>query len=124
MRKWDIARDFSPITFFQRTPNALLDRYFHQKQEVSLEVAVDELEETRKSAELIFEAFTALPDEKKAEIEAEFQNIESMAHQAGVMALIDKATDFHKNADFPEAINRQDSFHGKVVWAFLEHREY
>jgi len=119
-----MARDFSPITFFQRTPNALLGRYFHQKQEVLLEVAFDELKETRKSAELIFEAFTALPDEKKAEIEAEFQDIESMAHQAGVTALIDEATDFHKNADFPEAINRQDSFHGKVMWTFLEHREY
>ena len=26
-----MARDFSPITFFQRTPNALLGCYFHEK---------------------------------------------------------------------------------------------
>jgi hypothetical protein len=47
-----------------------------------------------------------------------------MAHQAGVTALIDEATDFHKNADFPHAINQQDSFHGKAMWAFMEHPNY
>ena len=120
-----MARDFSPITFFQRTPNALLGRYFHENQRILQEIAFDELEETRKSAELSFEAFTALPDQKQAGIEAEFQDIDSMAFQGGVKALIEEATDHpHFNAAFPEAINRFDSEHGKVMWTFLEHREY
>ena len=120
-----MARAYSPITFFQRVPKPLLGRYFHQKQEVLLEVAFDELEETRKSAELIFKAFTTLPDEKQVEIEAEFQDIDSMAFQGGVKALIEEATEHpHFNAGFPEAINQHDSDHGKAMWTFLEHREY
>lgn len=120
-----MARDFSPIIFFQRTPNALLCRYFHENQGVLLEIAFDDLEDTRKSAELIFEAFATLPEPKQAEIEAEFQDIDTMAFQGGVKALIEEATDYpHFNMSFPEAINRFDSDHGKVMWTFLEHREY
>ena len=116
-----MARDFSPITFFQRTPNALLGRYFHEKHDVLHEIDFDELEETRHTAEMIFQAFAKLPEPKQAEIEAECQVVESMCNQAGVTALIDEATDFHKNADFPEAVNQHASFHGKVMWTFLEH---
>ena len=120
-----MARAFSPITFFQRVPNPLLSRYFHQKQGVLLEVTFDELEETRQSAELIFEASTTLPDDTQAEIEAEFQDIDSMAFQGGVKALIEEATDHpHFNAAFPEAINQHNSDHGKAMWTFLEYREY
>jgi hypothetical protein len=119
-----MARDFSPITFFQRTPNALLGRYFHEKHGVLDEVAFDELEENGSTAEAIFQAFSALPEAQQAKIEAECQDIESMAHQAGVTALIEEATDFHQNADFPQAINQLDSFHGKVMWAFLEYPNY
>lgn len=119
-----MARDFSPITFFQRTPNALLGRYFHEKHGVLDEINFDGLEETGSAAEAVFQAFSALADGKQAEIEAECQEIEQMASYAGVNALIDEATDFHKNAGFPEAINEWDSFHGKVMWTFLEHPNY
>jgi hypothetical protein len=119
-----MARDFSPITFFQRTPNALLGRYFREKHGVLHGIAFDEMEESRKAAKALFQAFSELPEDKQAEIEAQCQEIESMADQAGVTALIDEATDFHKNADFPKAINQQDSFHGKVMWAFLEYPNY
>ena len=119
-----MARDFSPITFFQRTPNALLDRYFQEKHGVLNDITFGELEENGKTAEAIFQVFSALPEPQQAKIEAECQDIESMAHQAGVTALVGEATDFHKNTGFPEAINQQDSFHGKVMWAFLEYPNY
>jgi hypothetical protein len=119
-----MARDFSPITFFQRTPNALLGHYFQKKHGVLSEIAFGELEENSQTADAIYQAFSALPESQQAKIEAECQDIESMAHQAGVTALIDEATDFHKNADFPEAINQQDSFHGKVMWTYLEYPNY
>lgn len=119
-----MARDFSPITFFKRTPNVLLGRYFKGKYAVLEEIAFDELEENGQVAEAIFHAFLELPESQQAHIEAECQRIESMAHQAGVTALIDEATDFHNNPDFPEAINLQDSFHGKAMWAFLEYPNY
>lgn len=119
-----MARDFSPITFFQRTPNPLLGRYFQEKHGVLSEIPFGDLQENGQTAQAIFQAFSALPEPQQAGIEAECQGIESMAHQAGITALIDEATDFHKNADFPEAINQQDSFHGKVMWTFLEHPAY
>ena len=119
-----MARDFSPITFFQRTPNVLLSRYFQEKHGALGEIAFDDLEENGTAAETIFQAFSSLPEPQQAKIEAECQDIESMANQAGVTALIDEATDFHKNADFPKAINQQNSFHGKVMWAFLEYPNY
>lgn len=119
-----MARDFSPITFFQRTPNALLGRYLHERHSVLHEIAFDELKESGKAAETVFPAFTGLPEGKQAEIEAECQEIESMAHQAGATALIEEATDFHQDADFPEAINQFDSFHDKIMWTFLEHPNY
>ncbi|MGB5830682.1 MAG: hypothetical protein WBG92_01650 [Thiohalocapsa sp.] len=119
-----MARDFSPISFLQRTPNVLLGRYFQDRYGVVKDVAFAELDETGSTAAIIFEAFSSLPEPQQARIEAECQDIESMAHQAGVTALIDEATDFHRNTDFPHVINEQDSFHGKVMWAFLEHPHY
>lgn len=119
-----MARDFSPISFFQRTPNVLMGRYLQDKHRVLKEIASAELDESGSTAATIFEAFSGLPEPEQARIEAECQDIESMAHQAGVTALIDEATGFHKNPDFPHATNEQDSFHGKVMWAFLEHPNY
>jgi hypothetical protein len=120
-----MARDYSPTTFFLRVPKPLLSLYFHQYREVLQEITFEDLEETRASAEMIFEAFSALPEPKQAEIEAEFQDIDSMAFPGGVKALIEEATDHpHFNTSFPEAISQFDSDHGKVMWTFLEHREY
>lgn len=119
-----MARDFSPIIFFQRTPNVLLGRYFQERHGVLHEISFDKLKENGKAAEVLFRALIKLDEVKQAEIEAGCQDIESMAHQAGTTALIEEATDFHKNLDFPEAINQFDSFHGKVMWTFLEYPNY
>jgi hypothetical protein len=119
-----MVRDFSPIRFFQRAPNALLCRYFHEKHGVLDEIDFNELEETGDAAEVVFQAFSALPESQQAKVEAECQDIESMAHQAGVKALIDEATDFHQNADFPEAINQEDCIHGKLMRVYLEYLNY
>ena len=85
-----MARDFSPITFFQRTPNALLGRYFQKKHGVLTEIDFDELAENSQTAETIFQAVSQLPEQKLKQIEAECQEIEDMAHQAGVTALINQ----------------------------------
>lgn len=70
-------------------------------------IAFDELKENGQTAEAIYQAFSALPEPQQAKIEAECQEIKSMAHQTEVTVLIDEATDFHKNVEFPEAINQQ-----------------
>lgn len=120
-----MARDYSPTQFFLRVPNDLLGRYFREKHGVLEEIAFDEMEEKMEEAEAIFQACTALPSDKQAEIEAECQVIDAMAFQGGVTALIDEAMDHpHHDKAFPDAIDKFDSYHGKVMWTFLEHPNY
>lgn len=116
-----MARQFSPTQFFRLVPNEMLARYFQEKRGVLRDVAFDKLRETE--VEPIFQAFTELPSEQQAMIEAEFQDIDAMACQGGVTALTDEAG-FHENKEFPEAISKIEGFHGKVMWAFLEHPSY
>ena len=116
-----MARQYSHTQFFRRVPNALLGCYFHEKRSVLQEVDFGQIKETEVGS--IFQAFTTLPPEQQAEIEAAFQEIDAMACQAGVTALTDEAN-FHQDNVFPEAIAKIDGFHGKVMWAFLEHPNY
>lgn len=57
-----MASDFSPISFFQRTPNVLLGRYFQDRHSVSKDVAFAELDDSGSTAGIIFEAFSGLPE--------------------------------------------------------------
>jgi hypothetical protein len=116
-----MARQYSPTQFFRQVPNSLLGQYFQKKRKVLKEINFDQLKETE--VEPIFQAFTTLPPEQQAEIEAEFQDIDTMACQGGVTALTDEAG-YHRNKSFTEAIAKIDSFHGKVMWTFLEHPKY
>lgn len=116
-----MAGQYSHLQFFRRTPNALLARYFQERHGVLQELAFDKLKEM--DVEPIFEGFTALPDDKQAQVEAECQDIDAMACQGGVTALTDEA-DFHQDETFPAAISKIDGFHGAVMWAFLERPSY
>ncbi|QPJ64811.1 MAG: hypothetical protein G3M78_05175 [Candidatus Nitrohelix vancouverensis] len=113
-----MARQYSHTQFFRRVPNVLLGRYFQIKKKVLLDLVFNELTETR--VEPVFEAFKALPHDQQESIEAEFQDIDNMACQGGVMALTDEAS-FHGNTHFTESIAKVKGFHGKIMWAFLEH---
>lgn len=88
-----MARQYSHVQFFRRVPNTLLGRYVRENHGVLEEIAFDRLGETE--VEPIFRAFTALPSEQQARIEAERQDIDAMACHGGVTALIDEA-DFHR----------------------------
>jgi hypothetical protein len=116
-----VARQYSHTQFFRRVPNALLGHYFQNKHKVLPGIVFDELKETE--VQPILEAFLLLPAEQQAEIEAEFQEIDNMACQGGVTALIDEAN-FHQDQTLPQTISQIDGFHGKAMWIFLEHPGY
>ena len=116
-----MAGQYSHRQFFRRVPNALLGRCFQERHGVLKEIAFDGLKEGE--VEPMFEAFTALSDEEQATIKAEFQEIHVMACQTGVSALTDEAS-FHRDAEFPLTLSKIDGFHGKAMWAFLEHPLY
>ena len=115
-----MSGQYSHKQFFRRTPIELLARYFAAK-DIDLGVNFEELK--TKKEDSIFEAFLNLPEHQQAEIETEFQDVNAMACEAGVAALIDEAI-FHEDKDFTGAIAEIDGFHAKAMWAFVEKNNY
>lgn len=115
-----MAVQYSNRQFFRRTPNRLLVQFFAAKA-IPLEVDVAELNET--AVDVLQDALNALPDGQKAEIEAIFQDINALACEGGIAALIDEAS-FHNDETFVEAIAAIEGFHAKAMWAFLEKPSY
>jgi hypothetical protein len=120
-----MSRDYSPMHFYLRVPNALLARFFQQHHRVLADLDFTQLDESRDAAETVHRAVTALPDAEQSSIEAECREVEGMATYGGITALIDEATHHpHFDSAFPSAINQVDGEYGKAMWTYLEHREY
>ena len=115
-----MATQYSHKQFFRRMPNSQLIEYF-DSNDIDLMIDFDELKES--DNEKIFNSFLELPEKKQATIEANFQDVNAMACEGGVHALIDEAT-FHNDNDFIESISVIDGFHAKAMWAFIERQDY
>jgi hypothetical protein len=83
-----MARHYSPKNFLRQAPNALLSRYCQEKQ-VLAEVDFTALTETNIGP--IYEAWDNLPSETRRSMESDFRNIDDLACENGVKALIDAA---------------------------------
>lgn len=115
-----MAAQYSNRHFFRKTPNQLLAQYFAQK-DISLTVDFNELKEN--DVEVLQEAINEFSESQKASVEAEFQEVNALACEGGIAALIDEAN-FHNDEDFIEAITAIDGFHAKSMWAFLNKHSY
>jgi hypothetical protein len=115
-----MAAQYSNRQFFRKTPNQLLAQFFAAKA-IPLEVDLAELNGT--VVDVLQDALNALPDSQKAEIEAVFQDVNALACEGGIAALIDEAS-FHGDEIFVESIAAIDGFHAKAMWAFLEKPKY
>lgn len=115
-----MATQYSNRQFFRKTPNQHLARFFAAKA-IPLEVDIVELNET--AVDVLQGALNALPDSQKAEIEAIFQDVNALACEGGIAALIDEAS-FHNDETFVEAIAAIEGFHAKAMWAYLEKYSY
>lgn len=104
--------------FLRRMPNESLEKYFAAK---GIELGVDF--NAPKAEQAIFDTLTSLPEEQQATIETEFQDINAMASEGGVAALIDEAK-HHQDESFVETIADIVGFHAKVMWAYIEKPEY
>ena len=107
--------------FFRNAPKELLARYFQAHRKVLLDFDFDSFKPSQ--AERLFLAFIQLDADVQSAVESDFQVIEAMACEGGVTALVDEAG-FHEDAEFAGRIAAIDGFHGKILWAFLEHPEY
>lgn len=115
-----MATQYQHRQFFRRVPNDLLSAYFSSR---GTDLGVDFSKLTETEVEPVFVAFTALPEEQQATMEVDFQDINALASDAGIDALLNEAI-FHKDETFPEAISAVDGYHGKAMWAFLEKPEF
>jgi hypothetical protein len=115
-----MAGQYSHRQFFRQIPNGQLASYFKAK---NLDLAVDFKKLDKKRVDILFEAFTQLPENDQASIEAEFQGINAMACEGGVTALIDEAA-FHRDEAFTASITAIEGFHAKAMWTFLEKQVY
>lgn len=115
-----MASQYQHRQFFRRVPNALLARYFEARD---TDLGVDFATLTETQVEPLFEAFTALPEERQAAMEVDFQDINALATDGGIEALRNEAA-FYEDATFPEEISSIDGLHAKAMWAFLHKPGY
>lgn len=115
-----MASQYSHKQFFRHVSNSQLASYFDAKD---IKLGIDFSVLNEKQVDNLFVAFTGLPEEVQASVEAEFQDIHAMACEGGVAALIDEAH-FYDDESFIKNITEFDGFHAKVMWAFLEKHSY
>ncbi len=115
-----MAAQYSNRHFFRKTPNHYLAQFF-EKKAIQLDIDFGQLKEN--DAEALQSALNTLPDSQIADIEAEFQDVNALACEGGITALVDEAG-FHNDDAFVEEIAAIDGFHAKAMWAFLHKPKY
>ena len=115
-----MASQYQHRQFFRRVPNTLLARYF-EARDTDLGVDFANLPETQ--VEPLFEAFTALPEERQAAMEVDFQDINALANDGGIEALRNEA-EFYEDEGVPVALAEIDGYHAEAMWAFLHKPGY
>ena len=80
-----MSRQYSPKTFLRQVPNQLLKEYFDRRSVLSdlLWYLQGETE-----IERIYDSWQALPEPQRLEIEKDFRDIDEMACEEGVKALV------------------------------------
>lgn len=114
-----MARHYSPRSFFRHAPNGMLKKYF-DKRDVLTEYDFGEIAETR--IEPIYQAWLSLPDAKRGEMERDFREIDALACEGGVKAIMDEA-EWH-GENLADILDEHDGLHDKAFWVFLERPKY
>lgn len=116
---------FSVPSFFRKTPNALLKRYFVERG-VLRDFDFEALAETRPRP--LMEVWLGLPDEVRAPMEADFQGIFDVSSEKGYRAILDEAK-FHFAADpsalaaFTEEMAALPGLAHRAMVVFLDHHQ-
>ncbi len=111
-----MSRDYQPRQFLRHAPNYLLKRYFDQHG-VLADLDFEPLTET--NIEPIYMAWLALADEVRKPMEQDFQDIDALASEGGINAILDEAV-FH-GLDLAPPFAGLGSFNERAFWTLLEH---
>jgi hypothetical protein len=112
---------YSPKRFFRDVPAHLLARYFKQKTLLAdfnfaslFEAEIDPL----------YTAWEALAENQKIDSEQDFKEIDALACEGGIRAILDDAEWYGEEDVLLAGMRSLKSFHEKAFWIFLEHQKY
>lgn len=115
-----MAGQYSPKQFFRKVSNRFLADYFEQ---IGVQFDLDLHSIYDHEVELIFDAYKKLDDLTRLKVETDFQQINALASDGGIVALTEEAIEFD-NINFIDTIKSIDGLHNKAMWAFLDSPEY
>lgn len=116
-----MARHYSTRYFFRQMPNALLARYFHEKnlfQDLDFSV----MKEGNPAA--LFDAWRTLPDNQRNVMDAEFREIFVISCEKGFTAIIDEAEFQFNDIDFSvfvEKLSALSNHYQRAMITFLDY---
>jgi len=111
--------NFDPKRILRQTSNHLLDDLF-QAHGHELEVPWEDLKQTQ--VDEIFDAWQALPEHERRAIEIVLHEVNEMATEDGVRAIVEEAND-QANEELVEEIEEYDSRYDKAVWTYIKARD-
>lgn len=114
-----MGRHYSPRSFFRHVPNAMLKRYF-DKHDALTQYDFSGVSESK--IEPIYQAWLSLPDLQRGIMERDFREIDALACEGGVKAIMDEA-EWHRE-NLSETLGELEDLHEKAFWVFLERPEY
>ena len=109
---------YSPRTFFRHVPNAVLKEYFTSKGVLN---GHDFSKVPEGEIEPIYEAWLSLPDDQRGEIERDFKEIDQLACEGGIRAVLDE--DKYRKENIIEDLEQHNGFHAKIFWLFLNRNQ-
>jgi len=120
-----MARHYTTRDFFRQMPNALLARFF---QERDLLMAFDFVGMPDSKPEALFAAWLDLSEDQHHQLDAEFRDIFEMSCEKGFKAIIDEAewqmqSAPEKLTEFIDALSAQPSHYHRAMLSYLDHAE-
>lgn len=113
------SRQYAPKDFLRRVPNVLSGRYFHDR---GLLTHLDFTQLPETDVEPIFEAWQDLPEDTRAGIDRDFQDVHFMADEQGLRTTLEEAR--HHGEQLEDLLAEQEGFHAQAMWSLLDRRTY
>ncbi len=116
-----MSRHYSPKRFFREVPDGYLASYFRRRDLVPI---MQLTSKTTLDVDALHSALEALPDDLRLDIEQDFAEIDALACESGIQAVLDDAEWWGDLDTLLKGLELNGSFHAKAFWLFLEHRKY
>jgi hypothetical protein len=111
-----MTHQFAPKTFLRQVPNYLLKEFFNGREQFS---HIDWVAHKECEIGVIYDAWQALPEPERVEVERVFRAVDEMACEAGIKMLVEEGP-FH-GVDLAAVLTRCDGHHHKAMLAYLRH---